>query len=312
MSRICTFLVFSLLFNSAQSAFSQLSVLSAGNPSLQWKSTQLQLLDQQMQDPAVKGPLRSELEAQKRWLEKWNSGSLSDKPWMAQTEKVKLFTEPTIDPQKKATALRERLLGKGAKPTEKDTTELQKTLAKFPKDVGLKQLYLHWLDQRQYRDQYAATIVESAISLASALEQEKPTEATKLARAFCFYRAARALIHMESEEAIAKKPIEDLPKHESQLLGIYAQLSELVGQNRPEFILLEIRMLRRDSWYGRALLLLEENADVIDTQWYLNHRRDLLSDLGWEQPAKEAKEIALANQSNGSSEVRSASRPGID
>jgi hypothetical protein len=114
---------------------------------------------------------------------------------------------------------------------------------------------------------------------------------------------------MESKEAVAQKPIEDLQKHEAQLLGFYTQIGDLVGHNRPEFILLEIRMLRRDSWYGRALVLLEESANVIDTQWYLNYRRDLLKDLGWNEPAKEAEEIAVAFSSKGDSDIRSASRP---
>jgi hypothetical protein len=310
MARIrTTILAFLTLLITTQLVYGQLNILSSGNPGLQWKNTQLQLIEQQMNDGSVKGPLRTELEAQKRWLSEWKSGSLSEKPWMKQSAKAKLITEPTIDPAKKASALRKRLLGPGAKPTEKDTTELQAALNKFPNDLGLRQLYLHWLDQRQYRDEYAGVIVENAVSLAGLLEQGKQTEATKLARAFCYYRAARALIQMESEESLAKKPIEDPQMHESQLLGIYNQLGNLVGHNRPEFILLEMRMLRRDNWFGRALVLLEESAEVVETKWYLTHRRDLLNDLGWNQPAKEADEIAVAFSSKIDSDLRSASRP---
>jgi hypothetical protein len=310
MARIrTTVLAFLVLLMATPLVFGQLNILSSGKPGLQWKNTQLQLIEQQLNDASVKGPLRSELEAQKRWLSEWNSGSLSEKPWMKQSTKAKLFTEPTIDPARKAGALRKRLLGEGAKPTEKDTTELQAALNKFPNDLGLRQLYIHWLDQRQYRDEYASVIVENAVSLAGLLEQGKQTEATKLARAFCYYRAARALIHLESEEALAKKPIVNPQKHESQLLGIYNQLGDLVGHSRPEFILFEIRMLRRDNWFGRALVLLEESAEVVDTKWYLTQRCDLLKDLGWQQPAKEADDIAVAFSSHTDTDLRSARRP---
>jgi hypothetical protein len=294
-----------VVLNASQFASGQLKVLSAGNPNLQWKSAQLQLLEQQIEDPAIKGPLKQELLAQKRWLSEWKSGLLTDQPWIKQTEKPNLFTEPTLDPDKRARALRERLLGKGAKPTEKDTKELQALLAKYPKDIGAKQLHLHWLDQRQYRSEYAKAIVETATTLANMLSSGRQTENTKLARAYCYYRAARALVHQESEESVAKKPIEDPKAHESQLLGIYNQLVELMGHDRPEFILLEIRMLRRDSWFGRALMLLEESASVIDTNWYLANRQELLKELGWGQPAKEAEESLKAFATK--KDVRSAS-----
>ncbi len=293
------------LLTLSTSAFGQLSVLSSGDPNSQWKATQLQLIEQQLSDQAVKGPLRKELEAQKQWLSQWNSGELKDGPWMQQREAASRTPEPTIDPNRTASALRAKLLGKSAKPTAKDTTELQALLEKYPDDLGVQQLYLHWIDQKQYRNDYAERIVESATKLATLLEAvEKQTDETRMARAYCYYRAARALIHMESPQMQAKQAIKDAQQHEAQLLGLYNQLGELVGHDRPEFILIEVRMLRRDNWNGQALMMLEQNAEILDRSWYLSHRRDLLSDLGWSMPAKEAEAVAEAAKAGGPDKVR--------
>ena len=293
------------LLTLSSTAIGQLSVLSSGDPNSQWKVTQLQLIEQQLSDQAVKGPLRKELEAQKQWLSQWNSGELKDGPWMKQREAANRSSEPTIDPDKTATALRAKLLGKSAKPTAKETTELQALLEKHPEDLGVQQLYLHWIDQKQYRNDYAEKIVESATKLATQLSAiEKQTDETRMARAYCYYRAARALIHLESPQMQAKQAIKDAQQHEAQLLGLYNQLGELVGHDRPEFILVEVRMLRRDNWNGQALVMLEQNAEILDRGWYLAHRRDLLSDLGWSMPAKEAEAIAEAAKAGGPDKVR--------
>ena len=47
-------------------------------------------------------------------------------------------------------------------------------------------------------------------------------------------------------------------------------------------------MLRRDGWFGRALNMLEDHGERLELQWYLKKRRDLLQELTWEGPAKEA------------------------
>ncbi len=284
-----------LLVAAATFAQAQLTVLSSGDTSAQWKSTQLDLIGQQLADQSVKGVLRKELESQKLWLSQWNSGQLKAGPWIKQKENKQRLVEPTVDPEKKAAGLREKLFGKKVKPTAADTQALQKLLEQNPEDIGIQQLYLHWIDQKQYRDDYAEKIVATASKLAIELAKvEKQTEDLRNARAYCYYRAARALAHMESPELQAKQPIKDLAAHEAQLLGLYNQLGELVGHDRPEFILLEIRMLRRDHWNGQALMLLEEHAEILETQWYLQHRRDLLNDLGWTPPAKEAETIAAS------------------
>jgi len=279
----------------APNALCQLTVLSSGNINIQWRGTQLDLIRSQLADVEIKGPLRAELESQLSWLSAWKPGSLTDTATWEQKDIGSLFTEPTVDPSGLAAPLRERLLGKQAKPTSQDTNELQAVLVQHDQDIGLRQLHLHWLDQKQYRQKYLSEIIDAADQLAGMLEQENPqTEESRLARAYCYYRLCRALIYRESPEVTADKPIQDIASHESKLLAAYTQMIELGGKGRPEFILVEVRMLRRDNWLGQALVKLEEHAATIEKQWYLKKRRDLLKELGWREPAQEAEKVYAA------------------
>ncbi|MFN3191494.1 MAG: hypothetical protein ACE361_13380 [Aureliella sp.] len=277
---------------SSERALAQLTVLSVGNRTLKWKETQLDTLAAQLKSGQIEGQLKQELEAQIRWLKAWKPKDLSDQPlWTEPTGKGR-YVEPTLDPNKKANALRQKLLGKDASPTVKETRALQKLLADHPGDIGVRQLHLHWLDQLQYRKEYADEIAEAAIRLAGLLDQVKPaTREIQVAKAFCLYRRGRALAYRELPDVVAEDPIKDPEAHEAALLGTHSQLTELVGTGRPEFILLDIRILRRDRWYGQALALLESNGALIQEKWFLKKRRDLLKELGWEEPAREAAAI---------------------
>ncbi len=183
------------------------------------------------------------------------------------------------------------MLGPTAHPTVQDTTELQQMLATHNADVGLRQLHLHWLDQRQFRKQYPDEIADAALRLAGLLEQLPSTADIQLAKEYCYYRRTRALAYRELPEVLRDKPIDDLAKHQAQLLGAYQQLISVAGTGRPEFVLAEIRMLRRDQFYGRAISKLTDYASSIEKEWFLKKQRDLLRELGWEAPAGEAAKI---------------------
>lgn len=88
-------------------------------------------------------------------------------------------------------------------------------------------------------------------------------------------------------------PISDRARYEAQLSAAYQRLLHQTKTVRPEFILLEDRMLRRSGKKGRALELLEANQEWIEPKWYLKKRRDLLLELGWELPHKEADRLYL-------------------
>lgn len=281
---------------ASQTASAQLNVLSKGNVDAKWKESQIAVLKQQLADTAIHGPLRDELESQLKWMNNWPATGLTDETLWKPGDPVARLSEPTLDPNRHARELREKLLGQNAKPTVADTKALEKLLSEFPNDVGVRQLHLHWLDQKQYRKTYPDEIADAAMRIIGILDQLKPQdENLKLAKAYCLYRRGRALAYRELPEVTEKKPIPDPKQHESDLLGSYTQLVNLVGSGHPEFILLEIRMLRRDNWNGRALELLENHGSIIEKQWFLKKRRDLLRDLGWTKPAEQAAEIYAEN-----------------
>lgn len=279
-------------------ALGQLTVLSKGNPTLEWRKAQLIQIETQLADEATKGDLKLELTAQKEWLTNYSTVTLSPQATKATKNAPPTLDDPVLDPYKKAAAIRKRLLGPKARPVAADTEKLRAALEKTPDDIGLRQLQLHWLDQPQYREVYPAEIAVAASRLRGLLENNMKLDpaAKKGAVAMTLYRQARALgyrldLDREKKTLLAEGERE---KVDSQLVGAYTQLIDLVGPGHSEFTLLEIRMLRRDNWFGRALQLLERNASAIQPRWYLEKRRDLLRELGWTMPAAQAHEMFAA------------------
>lgn len=282
------------LWLGAVPAVGQITLLSRGDSAGQWRAKQLESVELQLADSELTQALRHELEAQLAWLNRWQPGKLTAQPLWDAAEgpaEADAWTEPVLDPEGTAGALREKLLGEKAKPTAADTQRLKKLLTEFPTDLGLRQLHLHWIDQPQYRKEYAESIADVALMLVRLLEQQATSPDMERALAFALYRRGRGLAYRELPEVVEERPLEDPEKHTAQLIGAYRQLKEHTEQVRPEFVLLDVRMLRRDNWNGRALQLLEQFGGRIELKWFLKKRRDILHDLGWESPAKEAASI---------------------
>ncbi|MEO8268192.1 MAG: hypothetical protein ABI557_00650 [Aureliella sp.] len=279
---------------SSSMAHAQLSVLSEGNKPAKWKASQAAALQQQLADPKLADELKLELQSQLKWLNAWEPGKLTDAPLWTTEADAEPWEEPSLDPQGLAGELRERLFGTEASPTVEDTAELKRLLAEHDSDLGVRQLHLHWLDQVQYRKLYSQEIAEAAAKVLALLDGvAKPDQKTATARVFTLYRRGRALAYRELPESLANKPMDEaeLAKNEADLVGVYYQLKKLAAEPRPEFVLLEDRMLRRDHWNGRALALLEDFGGQVALQWFLKKRRDILRELDWESPAKEAAAI---------------------
>ncbi len=279
-------------------ALGQLTVLSKGNTAAEWRKAQLAQIETQLNDNATKEELRLELTAQKEWLTNYSTEKLSPQPSKPVEKSTAAMEDPVLDPDKKAEAIRNKLFGPKAKPTAADTEKLRVALEKVPNDIGLRQLQLHWLDQPQYREEYPAEIADAASRLRGLLESNKKIDPAvkKVAVAMTLYRQARALGYRLDLDLEKKKPLEKEVREKvaSQLVGVYTQIMSLVGPGHVEFVLLEIRMLRRDNWFGRALQLLELHGSTIAPRWYLEKRRDLLRDLGWKAPAAQAHEMFAA------------------
>lgn len=278
-------------------AAAQLRVLSKGNTLEKWREAQVNLLKQQLVDPQLSPDLELELQSQVQWLDAWRPGRLTKAPlWEA--ESVKIWTEPTLDPQNLATELREQMLGEKAHPTPAETQRLQDFLSTHPDDLGVRQLHLHWLDQAQYRTTYPSEIAAAAARVVELLAStDGLTDVDReQAQAFALYRRGRAFIYRLMPEVVAKLPLEEgeAKKVEEELVGTYLQLKQLVKGERPEFILLETHMLKRDNWHGRALALIERHGNQLSSEWFLRNRSLALRDLGWLAPADEALAILEA------------------
>ncbi len=295
---IVTVMMLLTILNLAATARAQLTVLSKGNPTLQWQKVQLAQIDAQLADKTIVGDLRLELEAQQQWLTLYQPGMLTaGSMFKVERQNPTTLIEPILDPTKKARSLRLRLLGPKAKPSIRDTELLKRALQDAPEDLGLRQLQLHWLDQPQYREVYPTEIADAAAKVINLLaEQKLKPQDLKNVTAFTLYRQARALGYRQDSDVIENKPLtdEELKVVQGQLAGVYQQLMDLVGPGHAEFVLLEIRMLRRDNWFGRALNLLEKHATTIAPRWYLEKRWELLLDLGWQPAAEEARKIFVA------------------
>ena len=55
-------------------AWGQLTVLSKGNPTAEWRKAQLAQIEAQLSDSATKAELKLELTAQKEWLTGYSNG----------------------------------------------------------------------------------------------------------------------------------------------------------------------------------------------------------------------------------------------
>jgi hypothetical protein len=272
-------------------ACAQLTLLSEGDTLGKWRTAQLETLQRQIDDANVAVELKAELQAQRKWLSAWKPKQLAAEPLWASRNEGKPLVEPVIDPGQRWQPLRERLLGETAQPTSQDTQELRQLLEEYPEDVGVRQLHLHWLDQTQYRKTYPEEIAAVALHLAALLERLPPSEEVGLARAFCWYRRGRALAYRELPDVLAAKPLADPAANDADLVGAYRQLKELMPGTHAEFVLLDVRMLRRDQWNGRALVLLEDFGKQVPKQWLLKKRRDILRELAWAGPAEEAAQL---------------------
>ena len=279
-------------------AMGQLTVLSKGNPTLEWRKAQLGEIESQLADKKLQGDLKLELLAQKEWLTNYSTDELVPQLTKSPENAPPAIDEPVLDPDKKGAAIRKKLFGPKAKPTAADTERLRAALEEMPNDIGLRQLQLQWLDQPQYREEYPVAIADAASRLNGLLESNKKLDPAvkKKAVAMTLYRQARALGYLLDLDRDKKKSLAEgeREKVDSQLVGAYTQLINTVGPGHPEFVLLDIRMLRRDNWFGRALQLLELNGSKIEPRWYLEKRRDLLRDLGWKAPAAKAQEMFAA------------------
>ncbi|EMI54742.1 hypothetical protein [Rhodopirellula sallentina] len=253
-----------------------------------WRSSQLEVINEKLQSVDSE-ETRLELLAQRTWLRRWEPGEMSKMP---------TSSSATEDDDEKGDRelVEEPLLANLKRPEGVAKQEWQRLIAL---QAGLRQIDTNEERKENLReiipasqrfvDALSEALVPSARPHATPVEQLNTDRDWVLA--YARYRLGRALAYREIPVVRERWPIEDPVAYQRRLYEVYRQLNEQTGGPRAEFILLEDRMLRRSGEKGLALELLEKHQGSIDVKWYLKKRRDLLQELGWEPPYREAAKI---------------------
>ena len=285
--------VFSCLLLSISAvlpASAQLRELSKSDPVGVWRTAQIASLTTQLADQNLDAALKAELSAQLDWLNEWQPGKLTSERLVSSSNREARFVaEPLIDPTGQASQLRLRLLGPKARPTIRDTEELQRLLKSRDHDVGLRQLHLHWLDQPQYRAEYRRDIVEACDRLVTLLAGQPQTGQVKWATAYACFRRSRIRMWPPTPGETSNKSASTISY--DQLRSDHDAIIKLTGRGQIPFAALEISIMRKDGWYGQALQLLEQAAQSMAKRDFLELRLELLRELRWPKPAQEIERL---------------------
>ena len=238
-----------------------------------WKSQQLEKIAARIQNAPSDGD-RLEYLARQMWLQHWKPGQMSSVPSTSRAESA-LVDEPSLKELKTPSGIESRI---------------------WQRMVSI-QTKLFRIDTDDDRKENLREIIVTARKLDQLMSDRLPAELQELpaptawALAYTRYRVGRALAYRELPSVQDQWPISNPGQYEERLMTAYQRLLDQTQRVRPEFILLEDRILRRSGQKGRALQLLESHQGVIEAKWYLKKRRDLLEELGWEPPHQEAARI---------------------
>lgn len=240
-----------------------------------WRSRKLEAIATRAQG-SKSDDERLEYAARQSWLRRWKPGQMPLAPAVAPVES-ELVEEP--------------LLRNLERPETLDANAWHAMI--------VLQTRLLAVDTDDERKENLRTTIELASQLETALSEQLPSDSQSLATptdwilAYTRYRLGRALAYRELPEVREGWPISNPDQYQEKLVSAFQRLTEHTNGDRPEFILLQDRMFRRSGKKGRALELLEENRQSIEPKWYLKKRRDLLQELGWGPPYREAARLYL-------------------
>ncbi len=282
-----------LFLASACSSFGH----AQSNASKSWQQQTLVELDQQIA-VAVASEI-DELKSRKKWLLSWGPGEMQVKPMSSVTDVPGKRIEPHLV-SAASMAMDNAIANPWQDGPDNCVFEKLNCLAsQYPNDAAVQQTLLHWLDNDPTRrKQFLDQVEKATVRLARLLERSIeccPKAECKLVLEFTRYRRARALAYRELPAVVAKRPIANPEKLDRQIKAAFDDLVAEAGRGRTEFVLLEIRMLRRSGQPGRALVLLEKYGGTILPKWYQKKRRDILAELDWKMPYREAAAIFAKN-----------------
>ncbi|WDQ14876.1 hypothetical protein [Rhodopirellula sp. P2] len=240
-----------------------------------WQHQKLASIAMRIQE-AKSDDARLEYSARQSWLSRWKPGQMPSAPADA-PDQTGLVEEPRLQDLERP------------EPVDADAWQAM---------IDLQDRLLA-SDTDDDRKANLRKTIELASQLEATLAAKLPTDSQSLstptswALAFTRYRLGRALAYRELPEVRERWPIADPGQYQAQLVAAVQRLTEQTKGDRREFILLQDRMFRRSGQKGRALELLEANRHSIEPKWYLKKRRDLLQELGWDPPYREAAQRYL-------------------
>lgn len=265
-----------------------------------WRDHKLTELARRLESVGPDGPMRDEWQPRREWLRRWEPGEMptgrSDHPNGAAGDRHDLVPEPV---------LLESLSAAGAADPRrrlKRAAMLQDFLRLLDTTTSRKTNLAATIDVAETVDTALTGLIRDAESAnaspgtgtGTGVDDGIAVESLRWALAHTRYRRARAVAYRELPDVLETMPIEAPRRYERALRQARRRLLKTFAEPRPEFVLLEVRMLRRDGKRGQALARLERFVWAIDRKWYLKKRRDLLDELGWKLPHREAAAIYQA------------------
>lgn len=261
------------------------SLVKAESEAERWRREQIETLSRRLRDAAPDDRRRDEWEARLGWLRRWQPGSMpaaADVPGPAS----ELVDEPDLAALDVGGASAAEEFGRAVRLQrqlrERDTLENRKRELEPIAELASR------LDRSLTRLLRMLDIDPAEFSRAEPSAAGTLPDSLRWALAHARYRRARAIAYRELPDVVSVTPIADRESFEAELGRAQRRLRACFPGPRPEFVLFDIRMLRRDDRRGQALDRLERFAWAIDPKWYLKKRRDLLQELGWEPPYREA------------------------
>ncbi|EKK00351.1 hypothetical protein RBSH_04367 [Rhodopirellula baltica SH28] len=240
-----------------------------------WKTETLASIASKIQN-ASSDDERLEYSARQSWLRRWRPGHMPSAPADAPNES-ELMEEPVLADLQRPKSIDDDVWSA--------MVNLQKRLIASDTDEERK-------DNLRETIELAGELEQSLMDYLPADSQTLATP-TGWTLAFTRYRLGRALAYRELPEVRERWPIAKPDQYQTRLVAAVQRLTDQTQGDRREFILLQDRMFRRSGKKGRALELLEANRHSIDPKWYLKKRRDLLLELGWDPPYREAARLYL-------------------
>lgn len=254
----------------------QSAVLERSETGSEWRSAQLISLEQKLSEELKTPGSHEESLAQKTWLTNWKPGAIGVKP-TATSALPSLRQEPLFYSPTEEDEFTKQLAENATVSKEAVLQGFTKALLLSPDEIGLQQLQLHWIDNPVRRKSYLPEIEVASIQLIRQLENREPSSPKiQLAIEHAMYRRGRALAYRELPVVVKEHPIEDQAQLNRQIMSAYNGLITRSGKGHPEFILLEIRILRRAKQYGSAL----EAAKVYAKEFPAEVAKELASQSG--------------------------------